>query len=164
MTRKTRHFGKQFKEYREEYLGIKQLEAAEQLSISSSALSNYERTDRDLTSEMLAEFKETFDIPDDYFVAMVTGRPLRDVRAGAPEAAGKTSEIQAAYRDRFVDHHRTLLQESNELREIIAIVASMTEKERRLYLNSIKSNLLVFRSLLRKHGDTGQPLPSPEQE
>lgn len=36
MKRKIRHFGKQFKEYREEYLGIKQLEAAEQLSISSS--------------------------------------------------------------------------------------------------------------------------------
>lgn len=164
MTRKRPHFGRQFKEYRDEYLGIKQLEAAAQLSISSSALSNYERGDRDVSSEMLAEFKEVFNIPDDYFVAMITGRPLREVRPSAPTPASKTSEIRTVYRDGFVDSHRTLIEESRELREVITLVSSLTAKDRRNYLNSIKGNLHVFRSLLAKQDSDGRTLPSPPQE
>lgn len=164
MDRKDRNFGKQFKEYREEYLDIKQLEAAERLSISSSALSNYERTDRDLTPDMLAEMKRTFDIPDDYFIAMLMGEPLRDVRSGTANSAGKTGEIREHYRDQFIEQHRQLLEESNELREIIAIAASLSAKQRRIYFNSIKSNLAVFKSLVTKSGQYAASLHPSEKE
>lgn len=113
---------------------------------------------------MLAEFKETFDIPDDYFVAMVTGQPLRNVRAAHPETAGKTTEVQERYRDHFIERHRQLIEETDELREIIALTAALTKKQRRLYLNSLKNNLTVFRSLTAKHGEAGSPLPSPAKD
>lgn len=164
MDRKYRNFGKQFKEYREEYLDIKQLEAAERLSISSSALSNYERTDRDLTPDMLAEIKRTFEIPDDYFIAMLMGEPLREVRSDTSHSAGKTGEIREHYRDQFIERHRHLLEESNELRELIAIAASLSEKERRIYFNSIKSNLAVFKSLVAKSEQSNTSLPHSEKE
>ncbi|MDW0108668.1 helix-turn-helix domain-containing protein [Sporosarcina aquimarina] len=151
MDRKDRNFGKQFKEYREEYLDIKQLEAAERLSISSSALSNYETKNRDLTPDMLAEIKRTFDIPDDYFLAMIMGEPLRDVKSKRHEHAGKTNEIRTHYRNQFIEQHRGLLEESNELREVIAIASSLSAKQRRIYFNSIKSNIAVFKSFIDKN-------------
>lgn len=120
--------------YREEYLEIKQLEAAECLSISSSALSTYVRTDRDLTPDILAEMQLTFYIPDDYFKAMLMREPLRDVRSFNSKSAGKTSELREHYRDQFLEHHRELLEESNELREMIAIAASPSAKQCRIYL------------------------------
>ena len=163
MNRKTRNFGKQFKEYREEYLEIKQLEAAELLSITPSALSNYERMDRDVTSDMLADIKRTFDIPDDYFIAMLLGEPLHDVKSDRPKAESKTGEIHAQYRDQFIEHHRSLLEDHDELREIIAISAFMTEKDRRIYFNSIKSNLTVFRNLLMKY-ETSNPSLAPSKK
>lgn len=99
MDHKDRNFGKQFKEYREEYLDIKQLDAAGRLSISSSALSNYETINRDLTPDMLAEIKRKFDIPDDYFLAMIMGEPLRDVKSKRHGEAGQTNEIRTHYRN-----------------------------------------------------------------
>lgn len=164
MERKDRNFGKQFKEYREEYLEIKQLEAAERLSISSSALSNYKRTDRDLTPDMLAEMKRTFDIPDDYFIAMLMGEPLRDVRSTNSKSAGKTSEIREHYRNQFIEHHRELLEESNELREMIAISASLSAKQRRIYFNSMKSNIAVVKSLVVKSEQPVTPLHPSSKE
>ncbi|WP_025785623.1 hypothetical protein [Sporosarcina sp. D27] len=78
--------------------------------------------------------KRTFDIPDDYFIAMLMGEPLRDVQSPHSKSAGKTSEIREHYRDQFIEHHRQLLEESNELREMIAIAASLSAKQRRIYL------------------------------
>lgn len=61
------HFGKQFKEYREEYFRMKQLEAAAELTIDPAALSNYERSERGFTIDLLPIVKKTFAVPNDYF-------------------------------------------------------------------------------------------------
>ena len=47
-------FGVQFKEYREDYLQIKQNVAAFELNIDPASLSNYERGDRDFSTGMAA--------------------------------------------------------------------------------------------------------------
>ncbi len=141
------HFGKQFKEYREEYLRMKQLEAALELKIDPAALSNYERNERGFPNDLLPVVKETFDVPDDYFLAMVLGTPLKSVRDSKVEQPTKTSEVQERYMDSFIDRHRQLFEDSSELREFVALAATLTEKDRRIFLNSNKALL----TLIHKH-------------
>ncbi len=108
--------------------------------------------------------KQTFAIKDDYFIAMITGVPLRDVRVNRKDSSSPMEEVRVHYRNRFVEHHRELLEESDELRDIIAISASLTEKDRRIYFNSIKSNLVVFRSLTLKIESASESFPYSEKE
>lgn len=143
------YFGKQFKEYREEYLGLKQLEAARCLKIDPAALSNYERSERAFPIDLLPVVKEAFQIPDDYFLAMILGQPLKAVRpeelSSQPE---KAQELKAHYLDSFIETHRELLENDAELRELIALVANFNEKDRRNYLNAHKSLLSLFQKLV----------------
>ncbi len=138
------HFGKQFKEYREEYLRMKQLEAAYELKIDPAALSNYERSERGFPNDLLPVVKETFSIPDDYFLAMILGTPLKAVRDSNISQPVKAAEVQEKYMDSFIDQHRQLFEESPELREFVAIISQMTKKDRRNYLNSNKALLSLF--------------------
>ena len=138
------HFGKQFKEYREEYLRMKQLEAAYELKIDPAALSNYERSERGFPNDLLPVVKETFSIPDDYFLAMILGTPLKAVRDPNISQPVKAAEVQEKYMDSFIDRHRQLFEESPELREFVAIISQMTQKDRRNYLNSNKALLSLF--------------------
>ncbi|CAM3134067.1 helix-turn-helix transcriptional regulator [Filibacter tadaridae] len=143
-------FGTQFKEFREEHLKIRQFEAARALNITPAALSNYERNERDITSEFLLSIKKTFNIPDDYFLAMIIGTPLKSV--GNPKVGQpfKTQEARARYMDHFVDQHRQLFEENAELRELVVFVNTLTEKDRRNFLNSIKSILTLFQNFTEK--------------
>ncbi|WP_342508515.1 helix-turn-helix transcriptional regulator [Sporosarcina sp. FSL K6-2383] len=141
------HFGKQFKEYREEYLRLKQLEAALELKIDPAALSNYERSERGFPNDLLPIVKETFAVPDDYFLAMILGTPLKSVRDFKKTQPVKTSEVRERYMDSFIDRHRQLFEESSELREFVALASHLTEKDRRIFLNANKSLL----TLIHKH-------------
>lgn len=138
------HFGKQFKEYREEYLRMKQLEAALQLKIDPAALSNYERNERGFPNDLLPIVKETFAVPDDYFLAMVLGTPLKSVRDFKMTQPAKTSEVQERYMNSFIDRHRQLFEESSELREFVSLASLLTEKDRRIFLNSNKALLTLI--------------------
>ncbi|MBE1555677.1 helix-turn-helix domain-containing protein [Sporosarcina limicola] len=141
------HFGKQFKEYREEYLRMKQLEAALELNIEPAALSNYERNERGFPNDLLPIVKETFDIPNDYFLAMVLGDPLKSVRNPEVSQPIKALEVKERYMDSFIDRHRQLFEDSAELREFVTLASTLTEKDRRIFLNSNKSLL----TLIHKH-------------
>lgn len=141
------HFGKQFKEYREEYLRMKQLEAAAELKIDPAALSNYERSERGFPIDLLPIVKETFAVPDDYFLAMILGTPLKSVRDFKMTQPAQTSEVQERYMNSFMDRHRQLFEESSELREFVSLASLLTEKDRRIFLNSNKALL----TLIHKH-------------
>lgn len=145
----TVHFGEQFKEYREEHLRMKQMEAALELKIDPAALSNYERNARGFPLDMLPVVRETFAIPDDYFLAMVLGTPLKSVRAPGAIQPVKTNEMKERYLDNFIDRHRQLFEENAELREFIALISNLTEKDRRNFLNSHKSILNLFQKLIK---------------
>ena len=144
------HFGTQFKEYREEYLRVKQFEAARELNIDPAALSNYERSERGFPIDLLPTVKETFNIPDDYFLAMVLGTPLKLVRDTAVLQPVKAQEVKAQYMDSFIDRHRQLFEENPELRELVALISLLTEKDRRIFLNSNKALLTLFYKLTEK--------------
>ena len=138
------HFGKQFKEYREEYLHMKQLEAAHQLKIDPAALSNYERNERGFPNDLLPIVKETFSVPDDYFLAMVLGTPLKSVRDFKMTQPANTSEVQERYMNSFIDRHRQLFEDSPELREFVSLASLLTAKDRRMFLNSNKTILTLI--------------------
>lgn len=144
------HFGTQFKEYREEYLRLKQLEAAYELKIDPAALSNYERNERGFPNDLLPIVKETFSIPDDYFLAMVLGTPLKSVRDSTVTQPAKAAEVQEKYMNSFIDRHRQLFEESSELREFVAIASQLTEKDRRIFLNSNKALLSLFHKYVKE--------------
>lgn len=137
-------FGKQFKEYREEYLRMKQFEAAHQLNIDPAALSNYERGERSFPHELLPVVKKTFAIPDDYFLAMILNKPLKYVRSSEILQPLKAQELKSRYMDQFIDKHRALFEENDELREFVSLISLLTEKDRRLFLNANKSMLTLF--------------------
>jgi len=145
------YFGKQFKEYREEYLRMKQLEAAIQLKIDPAALSNYERNERGFPNELLPVVKETFDIPDDYFLAMILGTPLKLVRDSSSSQPVKAMEVKERYMNSFIDKHRQLFENCPELREFVALAAILTEKDRRIFLNSNKAILTLIQKSAKKH-------------
>lgn len=147
------HFGKQFKEYREEYLRLKQIEAAHQLKIDPAALSNYERNERGFPNDLLPIVKETFAVPDDYFLAMVLGTPLKSVRDFKMAQPTKTSEVQERYMNSFMDRYRQLFEESAELREFVSLASLLNEKDRRSFLNANKSMLDLLHKYV-KVGDT----------
>ena len=140
-------FGVQFKEYREDYLQIKQNVAAFELNIDPASLSNYERGDRDFSTGMLPVVKETFAIPDDYFLAMVLGTPLKSVRTQSQTQPAKTQEMKEQYMNSFIDRHRQLFEESPELRGFVALASNFTEKDRRNFFNAKKSLLTLFLKL-----------------
>lgn len=144
------YFGKQFKEYREEYLRMKQLEAAIQLKIDPAALSNYERNERGFPNELLPVVKETFDIPDDYFLAMILGTPLKLVRDSSASQPVKAMEVKERYMNSFIDKHRQLFENCPELREFVALAAILTEKDRRIFLNSNKAILTLIQKSAKK--------------
>ncbi|MFS0575853.1 helix-turn-helix transcriptional regulator [Sporosarcina sp. 179-K 3D1 HS] len=140
------HFGQQFREYREEYLHMRQKEAAYRLNLSPETLSNYERNERGFSVDLLPVVQKTFNIPTDYFMAMIMGEPLKSVREDKENQPIKTNELKERYMDSFIDRHRELFEESAELREFVALLSTLTEKDRRIFLNSNKAMLsLIFK-------------------
>ena len=148
------HFGQQFREYREEYIHIRQKEAAYKLNITPETLSNYERNERGFPQDLMAVAKRVFDIPDDYFLAMVLGDPLKSVRADKEDRALQTNELKERYMDSFIDSHRQIFEDSAELREFVTLLATLTEKDRRDFLNVNKKMLeLIFKRDKNREAD-----------
>lgn len=133
------YFGPLFREYREEYLNIRQKEAANALNIDAKILSNYELKKREIPIDFLPTFQTTFHIPDDYFLAMIHGRPLKTVRhQNIPSQPERAKEVQSYYYDSFIERHRPLIERSQDLRELLLLIEQLPTKERNDWLKRLK--------------------------
>ncbi|MFC4410641.1 helix-turn-helix domain-containing protein [Chungangia koreensis] len=137
-------FGDHLREYREEYLKIKQKEAANRLDVDSTVLSNYELNKREVPLYLLPKIKEIYEIPDELFLRMVLDMPLKSAKPPVVPLTEQAKEIHEKYLDHFVRDHEELIRESNELRELISYVARFDQKKRRILLNAIKQIIDIF--------------------
>ncbi|MUV05891.1 hypothetical protein GOP80_01645 [Planococcaceae bacterium Storch 2/2-2] len=143
-------FGTLFREFREEYLKIKQVEAALLLEIDQVVLSNYERGKREFPLTLLPKVKEIFHIPDDIFLAMVLNEPLKEARDQTIPFPEQAKEVQDDYTDSFASEYSHLIEQSPELRELLLVLSHLSEKDRRDLLNSFKGFTEVFQHTLER--------------
>lgn len=135
------NFGKYLREYRES-LGISQTEAAFRLGMVPNTYSNYERCERQIPIEYLPIIKENFNIPDDQFLDMLLNRPRKKLSAKA--SALKTKELKERYLTSFGEYIYELIEESPELRQLLSFISIQDKKNRRLFLNAIKTILSLY--------------------
>ena len=146
-----RSFGAQFKEYRESYLNITQTEAAAALNMKKESLSQYERDHRNFPPEDYKLAREIFQIPDDYFIAMVTGVPLKSVRAKEQSLPEVTKDLRVSYQDHFLEQFEDVILQNDEMRELIALVALLDKKYQRQLLNTFKGFTNLYQNEITKN-------------
>ena len=141
-----RSFGAQFKEYRESYLNITQTEAAAALNMKKESLSQYERDLRKFPPEDYKVARAVFQIPDDYFIAMVTGVPLKSVRSTEQSLPEVTKDLRVSYQHHFLEQFEDIILENDEMRELIALVAILDKKYQRQLLNVFKGFTSLYKT------------------
>lgn len=146
------NFGEHLREYREEELNITQGEAAYRLNLVPNTYSNYERCQRPIPIDLLPKIKETFNIPDEQFLDMLLDRPRNKKKLSVEALAMQTKDLRERYIINFGESYFELLQESPELRQLLGFINVQDAKRRRLFLNAIKSILLVYDDALSKGG------------
>jgi len=151
-------FGPQFREYREEYLNIRQSEAAHALHIAPKTLSNYELRKRAVPMELLPKFKQVFNIPDDYFLAMILCRPLKHVRYKSPMFIEYTKETQTRYVCQLIEQHQEFLERSPELRELLLLLTSLPDAFQERLLHIFKQQLLFCQTVSLQQARSSPPL------
>jgi transcriptional regulator with XRE-family HTH domain len=145
-------FGMQLREYREEELNITQSEAAYQLNLVPNTYSNYERCERPIPIELLPKIKDTFKIPDEQFLDMLLNRSRSKKKLSIEALAMQTKDLRERYIVNFGESYFELLQESPELRQLLGFINVHDTKKRRLFLNAIKSILLIYDDVVDKGG------------
>lgn len=138
-------FGKRLREYRES-LGISQSEAAYRLEMNSNTYSNYERGDRQIPIELLPIIKEKLEISDEQFLDMLLNRPRQKLPAEV--SALKTKELKERYITSFGEETYDLIDQSPELRQLLSFIMKQDKKNRRLFLNAIKTILSIYEEQL----------------
>ncbi len=151
-------FGAQFREYREEYLNIRQSEAAHALHIDPKTLSNYELRKRAVPMELLPKFKEVFNIPDDYFLAMVLCRPLKHVRYKPQMYIDYTKETQTRYVCQLIEQYQEFLERSPELRELLLLLKSLPDSLQERLLHIFKQQLLFCQTVAFQKNHASPPI------
>ncbi|MFP3917903.1 helix-turn-helix transcriptional regulator [Lysinibacillus telephonicus] len=146
------NFGEHLREYREEELNITQGEAAYRLNLVPNTYSNYERCERPVPIDLLPKIKETFNIPDEQFLDMLLDRPRNKKKLSVEALAMQTKDLRERYIVNFGESYFELLQESPELRQLLGFIKVQDAKRRRLFVNAIKSILLVYDDALSKGG------------
>ncbi|SOB90220.1 helix-turn-helix protein [Ureibacillus xyleni] len=142
------HFGKHLRQYREE-LNITQGEAAYQLGLVPNTYSNYERCERPIPIELLPKIKEVFNIPDEQFLDMILNQSRNRRKMPVEELAMQTRELRERYMVNFGESYFDLIANLPELRQLLGFLNSLNAKRQRLYLNAIKSILMVYDDLLK---------------
>lgn len=138
-------FGAQLREYREEHLDISQKEMARTLGIDTTNMSRYEADKHQFTVDFIQKIRETYDIPDDMFLAMIEGTPLRSVRKSM-----HTWEDPSTYSSTFLGQHAELVEEEKDLRRLLAFAASLTDDDRKLLLSGLSNLIQLYENLLKK--------------
>lgn len=146
-------FGMQLREYREEELNITQSEAAYQLNLVPNTYSNYERCERPIPIDLLPKIKETFNIPDEQFLDMLLSESRSKKKRSIEALAMQTKDLRERYITNFGESYFELLEESSELRQLLSFINVQDTKKRRLFLNAIKSILMVYDDVLDKSGN-----------
>lgn len=141
-------FGKRLREYRES-LGISQSEAALRLELNPNTYSNYEREDRQIPIELLPIIKEKLEISDEQFLNMLLDRPRQ--KLSAEISALKTKELKERYITSFGEDTYDLIDQSPELRQLLSFIMKQDKKNRRLFLNAIKTILSIYEEQLNGH-------------
>ncbi len=144
------NFGEYLRQYREEELNITQTEAAYRLNLIPNTYSNYERCERPIPIDLLPKIKETFNIPDELFLDMLLDRRRNKKRLSIEAIAMQTKELRERYITNFGESYFELLQESSELRQLLGFINAQDTKKRRLFLNALKSILLIYDNMLDK--------------
>lgn len=138
-------FGKRLREYRES-LGISQTEAAHRIGLIPNTYSNYERGDRQIPIEDLPKIKEKLEISDELFLDMLLDRPRPKLPAEV--SALKTKELKERYLTSLGEDSYELIMQSPELRQLINFILKQNKRNRRLFLNAIKTILSIYESQL----------------
>lgn len=151
-------FGPQFREYREEYLNIRQAEAAHALHIDPKTLSNYELKKRAVPMELLPRFKQVFNIPDDYFLAMILCQPLKHVRYKSQMFIDYTKETQTRYVCQLIEQHQEFLERSPELRELLLLLKDFPDTLQARLLHIFKQQLLFCQTVFLQQARASQSI------
>ena len=62
----------------------------------------------------------------------------------------QTKELRERYITNFGESYFELLQESSELRQLLGFINAQDTKKRRMFLNALKSILLIYDNMLDK--------------
>jgi transcriptional regulator with XRE-family HTH domain len=138
-----------FREYREDVLGIKQKEMAYRLGVDPAVLSNYELGKRDFPNDLLVMAKEVFGMTDEHFLAMMLGRPYGGGGRNTARLLEEAREAQARYYASFAEAYGEVIEQSGELRELIAFVSGQDPKTRKEMLSVTKRMLDIFKDMNR---------------
>lgn len=105
----------------------------------------------------------TFQIPDDYFIAMVTGTPLKSVRSNEQTLPEVTKDLRVAYQHQFIEQFEDVILDNDEMRELIALVAMLDKKYQRQLLNTFKGFTNLYQTEIARNHKLQKELDKAKQ-